>query len=63
MNKHDEQRKRDLIRTLVKAKDQAEIACAYLDVNEVNPEEAVNANLVLAHIDTALEQLGATVQS
>ncbi|BBH19793.1 hypothetical protein Back11_11380 [Paenibacillus baekrokdamisoli] len=63
MNKHDEQRRRDLVKTLAKAKEQAEIAYLYLVTNEGDPEETMNAKQVLGNIDSALEQLGAAEQS
>lgn len=63
ISKHDQQRKDDLIKTLVKAKEQAETARLYLIANDRDIEEIVNVGLVLEHIDIALGHLGALVES
>ncbi len=61
MNKHDQSRKDALIKTLAKAKEQAETAGIYLSANNRDMEDIMNNNLVLEHIDNALEKLGALV--
>lgn len=61
MNKHDQHRKDALIKTLCKAKEQAETARIYLEVNNRDQEDIFVAHDVLEHIDIALERLGAAV--
>ena len=61
MNKHDQQRKDSLINTLLKAREKAIIARMYLTANERDPEDIADANLVLEHVDIALDRLGAAV--
>lgn len=60
-SKHDQQRKDALVKTLVKAKEEAETTQLYLAANDRDPEEVMNVSLVLEHIDVALERLGALV--
>lgn len=61
MNKHDQVRKDSLVKTLIKAKEQAETAKLYLTVNERDSEDIEAAALALEHVEIALEQLGALV--
>jgi hypothetical protein len=61
MNKHDQNRKDALVRTLCKAKEQAEIARLYLTVNNRDEADIAAASLALEHIEIALEHLGAAV--
>jgi hypothetical protein len=61
MNRHDKARKDDLIKTLAKAKEQAETAGLYLTANNRDPEDIMTTAVVIEHIDIALEQLGALV--
>lgn len=60
MNKYDQRRKDTLIRTLCKAKEQAETLQLYLVANDRNPEDIADANLVLEHIEIALGHLGSS---
>lgn len=62
MTKHDQHRKNTLIRTLQKAKDQAEVLRLYLTANNRDPEDIATANLALEHIEIALEHLGAATE-
>ncbi|OPA76759.1 hypothetical protein BVG16_16445 [Paenibacillus selenitireducens] len=57
MNKHDQQRKDALIKTLLKAKEQAETAHLYLSVLGQDPEEIADTIFALEHIEIVLEQL------
>ena len=59
MNQHDQRRKESVIKALQKAKEKVDIAHMYLTANEPNPEDVMNMNLALEHIDIALEHLGA----
>lgn len=59
MNKHDQIRKDGLIKTLRKAKEQAETARMYLIANERDQEDIAAACLSLEHIEIALLHLGA----
>ncbi|MFD1954271.1 hypothetical protein ACFSL6_08795 [Paenibacillus thailandensis] len=63
MNKHDQARRDALIKTLVKAKEQAETASLYLTANNRDPEDIATAAVVIEHIDIVLEKLGVLVQS
>ncbi|AZN43373.1 hypothetical protein [Paenibacillus albus] len=61
MNKHDQSRKDALIKTLIKAKEQAETAKLYLSVNNRDTEDIAAASVALEYVEHALEQLGALV--
>ena len=61
MNKHDQSRRDALIKTLAKAKEQAETAKLYLVANNRSQEDIAAAHDALEHIDIALERLGAIV--
>lgn len=63
VNKHDQSRKDGLIRTLCRAKEQAETARMYLVANQRDPDDIAAVNLALEHIDIALEHLGAAVST
>lgn len=54
MEKYDQQRKNALIKTLRKAKEQAETVLLYLTVNNRDPEDIAAAGLVLEHLEIAL---------
>lgn len=57
MNKHDERRKQALIKTLRKAKEQADTAYLYLDANSANFEDREPIAEALDHIEIVLEKL------
>lgn len=57
MNTYDQRRKDALVRTLQKAKEQAEIARMYLVTNEREPTDITAACDALEHIEIALERL------
>ncbi|MDF2649834.1 MAG: hypothetical protein K0Q73_5639 [Paenibacillus sp.] len=59
MNIHDKRRKDDTVKSLAKAKEKAENHRLYLTVKASDPEEIATANIVLEHINIALEHLGA----
>lgn len=59
MNKHDQNRKDELIKTLCKAKEKAENSLLYLTVNNRELEDISAAGLALEHVNIALEHLGA----
>ena len=59
MNKNDQLRKDSIIKTLCKAKEQAEVFLLYLNANNREIEDIYAAILTLEHIDISLEQLGA----
>ncbi|NOU63159.1 hypothetical protein GC096_03745 [Paenibacillus sp. LMG 31461] len=59
MNKHDQSRKDALIKTLCKAKEQAETAILYLSANNRDMEDIISAKLTLEYIEISLERLGA----
>lgn len=59
MNHHDQRRKDKLVKTLLKAKEQAETANLYLEANEQNLDDVMNMILALENIEVALEHLGA----
>lgn len=61
VNKHDKRRKDALVRTLQKAKEQAETMGLYLSVNEKDLSIINAASDALEHIEIALEQLSAPV--
>ncbi|CAM3745178.1 hypothetical protein COLU111180_06345 [Cohnella lubricantis] len=61
MTRHDQARRDALVKTLVKAKEQAETAALYLTANDRDPEDIMTTAVVIEHIDIALEQLGALV--
>ncbi|WP_157273374.1 hypothetical protein [Paenibacillus sp. oral taxon 786] len=58
MNKHDQSRRNSLIKTLNKAREQAETARMYLIANERDPEDIAATSLALEHIEIALSHLG-----
>ncbi len=58
MNKHDQTRRNGLIKTLKKAREQAETAQMYLVANERDPQDIASTHLALEHIEIALEHLG-----
>ena len=57
MNKHDERRKQALIRTLRKAREQADTAILYLGANDRDMDDIYRAVVALEHIGIALEHL------
>jgi hypothetical protein len=59
-NIHDEKRKRDLIKSLLTAKEKASVTQLYLTTNDRVQEDIWNIGLVIEHIDIALEHLGVT---
>lgn len=59
MNKNDQIRKDSLIKTLCKAKEQAEVVLLYLTANNREMDDIFAARLTLEHIEISLEQLGA----
>jgi len=59
MNKHDQSRKDSLIKTLCKAKEQAETAVLYLTANNREVDDILAAKVTLEHIELSLERLGA----
>jgi len=61
MNIHDQARKDALIKTLIKAKEQADTARTYLVAHDRDPEDIMTNGVVMEHIDNALEQLGTLV--
>ncbi|WP_308637701.1 hypothetical protein [Paenibacillus silvisoli] len=63
MNKHDQARKDALVKTLCKAKEQAETAKLYLVTNDRDADDVAAAALALEHVEIALEHLGALVPS
>lgn len=63
MNKHDQSRKDALVRSLCKAKEQADTALIYLNANNRDMEDILTVNDALEHIDIALERLGAAVMT
>ena len=63
ISKEDQKRKDALIKTLTKAKEQADTARLYLIANDRNLDDIYAAADVADHIDNALERLGAHVPS
>ena len=63
MTHHDQARKDALVKTLAKAKEQAETMRLYLTVNDRDPADSYAANDALEHVENALERLGALVPS
>lgn len=61
MTRHDKARRDALIKTLAKAKEQAETAALYLTANNRDPEDIMTTAVVIEHIDVALEMFGALV--
>lgn len=59
MNKHDQSRRNSLIKTLQKAREQAETAKMYLIANNREQDDIAATHLALEHIEIALEHLGA----
>jgi hypothetical protein len=57
-NKHDLQRKQDLIASLNRAKEKARVAMLYLTTNNRDPEDIANVGLAAEHIEIALGHLG-----
>ena len=57
MSKHDQRRKDALIKTLQKAKDQADTALLYLSANDRDLEQIADMTLALEHIEIALGHL------
>lgn len=62
-NRHDQARRDTLVKTLAKAKEQAENAHLYLVANERPFEDIAVVSDAMEHIDIALEKLGAAVQA
>jgi hypothetical protein len=62
-NKYDRQRRDQLLKTLAKAKEQAENAALYLTANERPIEEVYAVEDALEHITIALEHLGVKEES
>jgi len=57
LSKHDQRRKDALIKTLQKAKDQADTALLYLSANDRDLEQIADMTLALEHIEIALGHL------
>ncbi len=57
MNKHDQKRRDNLIKTLKKAEEQAEMARLYLVANKRDQEDIVAMRLALEHIEIALSHV------
>lgn len=55
---HDQKRKERLIKSLNKAREDADIAHVYLSANDGDPEDVMTASMVRQHIAAALELLG-----
>ncbi|WP_281885648.1 hypothetical protein [Paenibacillus sp. YYML68] len=57
MNAYDKKRRAQVVKTLQKAKEQAENALLYLTANERSLEEIADIGLVIEHIENAIEVL------
>jgi hypothetical protein len=63
MNKHDQQRRDQCIKSLLKSKKKLETACLYLTVNSRNITDVFPTEDALEHVNIALERLGVNVDA
>lgn len=63
MNKHDQERKEQVIKTLIKALSQIEIARLYLAIQDPLPQQEIyELDDAHEHVCIALERLGVDVE-